>query len=50
MFQVTTTLPAPDQPISKAPLLERVGQENEEEKVVDEKPMSKKLAKKMAKK
>ena len=51
MFQVTTSLPAHDKPISAMKLYERVGQEDEkEEEKVEEKPMSKNLAKKMAKK
>ena len=51
MFQVTTILPEASKPISTMKLYDRVGQENEEVKKEEEvKPMSKNLAKKMAKK
>lgn len=49
MFQVSTALPAPDKPVSTMPLLERVGQENEEEEKKEEKPLSKKQQKKQKK-
>ena len=50
MFQVTTQMPAADQPVSTMKLIERVGAENEEEKKGDEPKISKNLAKKLAKK
>jgi len=49
MFQVTTTLPNPSEPISKAKLYEYVGEENEEEEKKDE-PKKKKAKKDKKKK
>jgi len=49
MLQVTTLMPDAQKPVSSMKLIERVGQENEEEKG-EEKGISKKLAKKLAKK
>ena len=49
MLQVTTMMPYKDKPVSSMKLIERVGQENEEEKK-EEKGISKNLAKKLAKK
>ena len=43
-------MPAADQAISSMKLIERVGQENEEEKKAEEKPLSKKKQKKLANK
>lgn len=43
-------MPAADKPVSSMKLIERVGQENEEEKKEGEKPISKAYAKKLAKK
>lgn len=42
MFQVTTVLPKPHNPIKDVPLLEREGQEKEEEKNPDAPVLSKK--------
>ena len=52
MFQLTTLMPDPTKPVSSMKLIERVGQENEEEvkREEDAKPISKNLAKKLAKK
>jgi asparaginyl-tRNA synthetase len=36
MFQVTTTLPKPEEPISKLPLLTYVGEEQEAEKPAED--------------
>lgn len=52
MFQVTTVLPPANESISKmnGKLLERVGQENEEEKKDEAPALSKNALKKLAKK
>jgi asparaginyl-tRNA synthetase len=50
MFQVTTVLPKPHGTIKDVPLLEREGQEKEEEKKVDAPVLSKNQQKKLAKK
>ena len=50
MLQVSTLLPEASKPISEMKLIERVGQENEEEGKAEEGKISKSYAKKLAKK
>lgn len=50
MLQVTTILPEPTKPISEMKLIERVGQDKEEEGKAEEGKISKSYAKKLAKK